>query len=97
MKSGRTDRMIKWLADSMSCKRFARQVASGVESLPGGFRARFDFWIHWIICPYCRKYWEEMKTLGEVHRAAAALQNHPAVKISDIKKRLKEKLVRRTG
>ncbi|HVO32547.1 MAG TPA: hypothetical protein VMU17_01450 [Elusimicrobiota bacterium] len=72
----------------MSCKQFARQVAAGVLPMRG-MTGRFHFWMHWAICPFCRRYWREIHEIGALQQAQCALANHPAVKISDVKKRLK--------
>jgi hypothetical protein len=87
-----TPRFIDWLTDQMSCKQFARHVASEVDPLPGGWTNRFHFWRHWAICPFCRRYWEEVKAIGEVQRHAAALRHHPAVRIPEIQNRIKANL-----
>jgi hypothetical protein len=80
-----------------SCKRFARHVATGVEPLGGGHYARFQFWIHWAICPFCRRYWKELNAIGEIQRKHSDLRNHSAVRMSDVKQRLKEKLTGRAS
>jgi hypothetical protein len=90
-----TEKADDWLAENMSCKRFARHVSSLVEPLEGGLYSRFHFWLHWTICPFCRRYWEELKAIGQIQKANSALSRHPAVKIPEVKQRLKEKLLKR--
>ena len=90
-----TESALSWLKENMSCKRFARHVATGVEPLDGGFYRRFLFWLHWAICPFCRRYWEEISAIGQIQRARSALSKHPAVLISEVKARLKERLLKR--
>ena len=85
---------LDWL-DRLSCKRFARHVSSGIEPLPGGLYKRFHFWLHWFICPFCRRYWEEIKAMGLLQRTNSAMSYHPAVKIPEVKRRLKEKLLKK--
>jgi hypothetical protein len=92
--SGQTARLIGWLRAHMTCKSFARQVA-GSEGPSGGLAERFHFWLHWFICPFCRRYWEELAALGEVQRARVSLSSHPAIRIPEIKTRLKENLRRK--
>jgi hypothetical protein len=84
------------LVDSLmdlSCRRFARHVAMEVEPLGGGFYRRLQFWVHWAICPFCRRYWKELKAIGDLQRASSAVHFHPVVRMADIKDRLKKKLI----
>jgi hypothetical protein len=88
------------LLDSLmdfSCKRFARHVATGVEPLGGGLYAKLQFWIHWAICPFCRRYWKELNEIAEIQRMHSEVRNHPAVRLTNIKQRFKEKLIPRTS
>jgi hypothetical protein len=78
----------------VSCRMFARHISSG-SPLPGGSSDRFFFWIHWAVCPFCRRYWAEIKAIGELQRAHSQLANHPVVKLPEIKNRLKENLRRK--
>jgi len=80
---------------SFTCKRFSRHVAMEVQPLDGGFYNKLLFWVHWAICPFCKRYWEEMKAIGEIQKANSAFAHHPAVKISEVKQRLKEKLLKK--
>jgi hypothetical protein len=86
-----TPSVLKWLQDNMSCRRFARHVSAETEPLGGPYRW-FHFWLHWAVCPFCRRYWEEIRALGAAQRA---LPRHPASQLRDIKSRLVEKLKRR--
>lgn len=86
------------LVDSVmgcTCKRFARHVAMGVKPPGEGLYTRFQFWLHWAICPFCRRYWEEVKAIGQIQKAQSALSRHPAVRISEVKQRLKARLLKR--
>ncbi len=87
--------VITWLGQNMSCKTFARHVANGEQVLEGGVYKRFHFWLHWLVCPFCRRYWAEVKELGTLHKAQSTLAKHPAVKIPEVKARIREKLMRR--
>ena len=87
-----TQRLDKWTTDNMSCQRFARHVAMGTEPLGGGPYRRFHFWLHYAICPFCRRYWKEIKQIGAAQKAMSDLSHHPAVKIIQIKSRLQNKL-----
>ncbi len=78
-----------WLVDSISCQRFARQVASNVESLEGGPFRWLHFWVHWFICPFCRQYWSELKKIGAEMKKLRTGTNHPIVKINEIKNRIR--------
>src|SRR5689334_6074967 len=80
---------------SFTCKRFSRHVAAEVQPLGGGFYNKVLFWIHWAICPFCRRYWEEIKAMGQVQKVNSALAKPPAVRIAEVKQRLKEKLLKR--
>ena len=92
-----TEKLLQTMKENMSCKRFARHIASGVEPLAGGLYSRFHFWLHWAVCPFCRRYWDEIRAIGHVQKKNSALANHPAVKIPDVKRRLKEKLLGKTS
>ena len=86
------------LLDSLmgfTCQRFARHVANGEEPLGGGLYPRLQFWIHWMICPFCRRYWKEIKEIGRVHRTMNALALHPAIKMPQLKRRLFEQIIKR--
>jgi|GEM_PF-1231521 len=85
-------RFIRWLAGTISCERFAMHVAEGITPPSGGLKGRLYFWLHWFWCPYCRRYWNQIETLGAVHRATMALSAHPAIKILELKARLKAQL-----
>lgn len=80
---------------NMSCKTFARHIADGEQPLEGGFYKRFHFWLHWLVCPFCRRYWEEIKALGDLARGKTIVSKHPAVKIPEIKNRIRENLRKR--
>ena len=85
------------LIDSLmdfSCKRFARHIALGVEPLGGGPYRRLQFWIHWVICPFCKRYWKEIKAIGGLQRAHSALQHHPTLRLTAFKDRLKKNLIK---
>lgn len=79
----------------MTCRRFARHVANGEESLGGGPYRRLQFWIHWTICPFCKRYWKEIREINRLHRSMSALANHPAVQLPLLKRRLTEGLLKR--
>lgn len=81
--------------DRLSCKRFARQVSSLAEPRGGGLYSRFHFWLHWAICPFCRRYWDEIRAIGQVHKANSAMSRHPAIKLAEVKQRLKNNLLKR--
>jgi hypothetical protein len=87
------------LLDSLmdfSCKRFARHVAVGVEvSAATGLYQRAQFWIHCMICPFCRRYWEEIKALGDLQRMSSELAKHPVIQLSELKSRLKQNIQRK--
>lgn len=85
-------RFIRWLSETISCEAFARHVAQGIAPPPGGVKGRLYFWLHWVWCPYCRTYWDEIHKLGAVQRARTELRRHPAVKMDDIKNRIRKKL-----
>jgi hypothetical protein len=89
-----TPRVLKWLQENMSCRRFAKHVANGEELLQGPYR-RFHFYLHWAVCPFCRRYWNEIKRIGAAQKALSDLTHHPAVKLIQIKSRLQEKLNRK--
>lgn len=76
----------------LSCKRFARHVAGEADPSVEGLQGRVLFWLHWAVCPFCRRYWKEIREMGKIQRAWSSLENHPAVKIGEMKRRLKEKL-----
>jgi len=78
----------------VSCRKFARHISSE-GPLPGGPSDRLFFWIHWAVCPFCRRYWEEIKALGELQRAGSRLAKHPLVELPKLKNRLKENLRKR--
>ncbi len=79
---------------SFTCKRFSRHVAMGVQPLEGGLYGKVQFWIHWAICPFCRRYWNEMNAIGDLHRAHNDLSKRAAVRMLDIKSRLKKNLMK---
>jgi hypothetical protein len=88
------------LIDSLmdfSCKRFARHVASGVDPLGGGPYRRLQFYIHWLICPFCKRYWKEIKEIGNIQRVNSAAPYQPTVRMADVKDRLKQKLIKRAS
>lgn len=87
-------KLVDWLMENMSCKRFTRHVASE-QPLEGGVYRRIHFWVHWAICPFCRRYWAEIRALGELHRKNARLDRHPALKLPEIKNRIRSRLKER--
>jgi hypothetical protein len=89
-----TPRVLKWLQENMSCRRFARHVAKGEEP-SGGPYPRFHFYLHWAVCPFCRRYWREIKQIGAAQRVLSQLSSHPAVKLLLVKQRLSDKLKRK--
>jgi len=64
----------------------------GMEPLGGGPYRHFHFWLHWAICPFCRRYWKELKQIGAAHKAMNDLSRHPVVKVAQVKNRLQVKL-----
>jgi hypothetical protein len=89
-----TPRVLKWLQENMSCRSFARHVANGEEPLEGPYR-RFHFYLHWAVCPFCRRYWREIQQIGAAQRALSQISSHPAVKLLLVKQRLSDKLKRK--
>jgi hypothetical protein len=81
---------------SFTCKRFSHHVATGLRPLEGGFYGKMQFWIHWAICPFCRRYWKEMEAIAELQRANTAAEGPPATRMTDIKARLKKNLMERS-
>lgn len=90
-----TPQVVRWLMENVSCKRFAHHVAAGERPLEGGLYRKMHFWLHWAVCPFCRRYWKEIQALGEVQRANSVIAKHPAVKLPEVKARLKERLMRK--
>lgn len=76
----------------ISCRQFALRVSNGELPLAG---QRVPFWLHWVICPFCRRYWKEMRAIGRTHRANAALSRHPVIVMAQVKARLKDRLAGR--
>ena len=87
--------LMRWL-DALqmrvSCRKFAMHVSSE-DPIPGGFSMRIYFWIHWMVCPFCRRYWKEIREIGRIHKTLMA--RHPAVRIPQFKQQLKDALLRR--
>lgn len=54
---------------------------------------RIYFWIHWVVCPFCRRYWKEIREIGRIHRSL--MSRHPAARIPIFKQHMKEALQRR--
>ena len=79
----------------MTCQRFARHVANGEELLAGGPYRRLQFWFHWMVCPFCKRYWKEIREINRLHRSMSALAHHPAVRLPFLKRRLTEGLLKR--
>lgn len=76
---------------TITCRQFARSVAGGT---PGGSETsprRFFYWWHWLICPFCRRYWTELRMIRDEARKRSAAMN---VDMEKIKDRLKERLRR---
>jgi len=73
-----------WMSRQMSCRRFARHVG-GVEPLDA-YR-RFHFFLHWAVCPFCRRYWRELREITSLQRAGV-----PPEKVESLKRRLKDSL-----
>lgn len=92
-----TGGIVNWLMTNMSCKRFAQFVANGEIPLGGGPYRQFHFWLHWAICPFCRQYWREIKAISVSARSPRALKKLSAVKIAEIKKRLRGKLIQKNA
>jgi hypothetical protein len=67
----------------------------GIEPPRNGLRGRLHFWCHWVWCPYCRQYWDEIRVLGAAARSQYVLRHHPAVKLAEVKARMKAKLMER--
>ncbi len=90
-------RFLEWI-DSLlmkvSCRMFAQHISSEMP-LPQGLSARLFFWVHWAVCPFCRRYWAEIKALGDLQRATSRLANHPIVKLPELKSRLKDNFRRK--
>jgi hypothetical protein len=78
----------------LNCKQFARQVATATVPL-SKTSDPLGFWAHYVICPFCRRYWREIRALGEIQKANAALPRHPAVQLHAVKDRLRQELRRR--
>jgi len=84
------------LVDSLTaftCKRFSRHVASELLPLEGGLYAKVQFWIHWAICPFCRRYWKEINAIDQLQHATRAGRD-PALNMTDVKMRLKKNLMK---
>jgi hypothetical protein len=77
---------------SFTCRRFSRHVATGIEPLSGGVYDKVQFWAHWAICPFCRRYWKEMEAISLVHISNTAKQVLPPARSADLKARLKKNL-----
>src|SRR5712692_10566656 len=77
---------------SFTCKRFSRRVATGIQPQEGGLYGKAQFWIHWAICPFCRRYWKEMDAIARLQKSESALKSLPADRMTDVKARLKKNL-----
>jgi len=78
---------------AFTCKQFSHHVASGVLPLEGGLYRRFQFWVHWVICPFCRRYWKEISALGETQRKMVLKDGSS---FSAVKERIRAHLKKRT-
>jgi len=83
--------------DGFQLQTFCPSCGDGVLPLEGGLYATFQFWIHWAICPFCRRYRKEINEIAKIQRTQSNLRNHPAVRVLEVKQRLKEKLIRRAS
>jgi hypothetical protein len=59
----------------IDCRRFARQVATHGTPQAEGPLATFHYYMHWMLCAFCRQYWRDMKNIGEAHRSK--ITEHP--------------------
>ncbi len=83
------------MAAELTCKQFARHIA-GAEPLDPSITSRYPFWLHWFICPFCRRYWREIREIGRIQRKQMALSRWTDRRLSDFKKQLKQKLTKKT-
>lgn len=76
----------------MNCRQFARRAASdGLSSaVPGGSTAAYV--LHWLACPFCRRYRYEIRRLGRLCRRRVAASH-----LREVQRRLRLKLAARFG
>ncbi len=72
-----------------NCKEVSKIIAS--DELEGsGPGKRLSVWLHLLMCKYCRRYFRQIRAVGEVTRAmhAARPTQDEAAKLERIKERL---------
>jgi hypothetical protein len=74
----------------VQCQNFARFIAGAEPPESGPFRW-FRFWLHWIVCPFCKSYWRELRMIrSEARKMKAVLMQ--SVNLADVKSRLRKNL-----
>ena len=75
---------------TVKCQSFARFVAGAEPPETGPFRW-FRFWLHWIVCPFCKSYWRELRmTRNEARKLKSVLMS--SVDLPNVKARLRKNL-----
>lgn len=82
------------LRGNVTCRQFARQAAAGF-TLERSLYRRFHFRLHWLVCPFCRRYEKEIRAMGREARRLARLDRHLSVHLQEAKSRLKNRLRQR--
>lgn len=78
----------------MSCRRFARSVSGGSFAMGGPSYGRLYFWMHWMMCPFCRRFWREILVLGRIQRARVRQADPERARVAAVKARLKQRMIR---
>ena len=61
-----------------SCKEISSDLASG-EAERLSWRGRLGCWMHFLMCPHCRRYRDQLEEIGEAARITASPADPAAI------------------